>query len=292
MTNILQLMSEYGPAAAALTGFVALIVVLIVNSKVKKTLNRILRLKDDTKVDKSKILVEALNTINKLEQSTLEDFENLADELDHVYNKMYSVIVDAKLIQAYDRVVKTFISGTKASLVEFETLARKELGLGAVNNKTKQNYLSVVKDQKQYEINKQKQLQQQKIEHQEQEKQKQIEKENKELEKQQRQQEKKQIKQQKQLEKQRKKQQQQIEKQKIKQEKQLEKNNEKEDETKNVNTKKSPKKENSKGNVNSKSKTSKEQLKDTTNKEKLKNDIKNEEQKTPLIKKRSKKKLL
>ena len=136
MDAILLIIKDYGAAFAAVLSIVALVVVIIINSKVQKTLRQIIKLKDDTRNEKSKVVVEAFNVINKLEQTNFLDYKLVAVELDAVYNRMFSVISDAKLIQAYDRVVKTFIVGSRANLTEFESLARKELGLNIVNNKT------------------------------------------------------------------------------------------------------------------------------------------------------------
>lgn len=147
MDAILQIVRDYGAAFAALLSIIALIVVILINRRVSKTLIQILRLKDESRVEKSKVIVEAFNIINKLEQTDVLDYKDLADELDRVYNRLYSVVADARLVQAYDRVVTTFIVGNKASLVEFEILARKELGLNPVNNKSKQNYLLMIGDE-------------------------------------------------------------------------------------------------------------------------------------------------
>ena len=144
MDAILLIIKDYGPAA--LLSIIAVIVVFVVNSKVQRTLRQIIKLKDDTRNEKSKVIVEAFNIINKLEQTNFLDYKLVAVELDVVYNRLYSTVADAKLIQAYDNVIKTFIIGNKASLSEFEVLARKELGLSVVNNKTKQNYLLMIND--------------------------------------------------------------------------------------------------------------------------------------------------
>ncbi|PKK95931.1 MAG: hypothetical protein CVV59_01080, partial [Tenericutes bacterium HGW-Tenericutes-4] len=138
---------DYGPAAAALLSIVALVVVFVVNSKVANTLKKIIRLKDDTRNEKSKVIVEAFRVISKLQQTSLLDYKNIADELEEVYGRMYSTISDPKLIAAYHRVVTIFILGNKPSLLEFEALSRKELGLPIVNSKNKQNYLLMMNNE-------------------------------------------------------------------------------------------------------------------------------------------------
>lgn len=147
MANILQYIKDYGPAAAALLSIIALVVVFVVNSKVSNSLRKIIRLKDDTRNEKSKVIVEAFRVISKLQQTSFADYKNLAEELEEVYGRMYSTISDPKLIQAYHRVVTIFILGNKPSLVEFEALARKELGLLVFNSKNKQNYLLMMNNE-------------------------------------------------------------------------------------------------------------------------------------------------
>jgi hypothetical protein len=192
MATILQYVKDYGPAVAALLSLIALIVVFVVNSRVSSTLRKIIKLKDDTRNEKSKVIVEAFRVIAKLEQTEQADYKNLADELEEVYGRLYSNIADPKLIQAYHRVVTIFILGNKPSLTEFEALSRKELGLPAVNSKNKQNYLLMINNEEERqkankELEEQKRQEELELQQQKeyQKAQKQKEKELKKLEKQQ-----------------------------------------------------------------------------------------------------------
>jgi flagellar biosynthesis GTPase FlhF len=183
MADFLQLVKDYGAAFSAVLSIIALVIVVIMKGKVKQTLYKILRLKDDNRIEKNKVIVEAFNIITKLEQTNFDEYKLLANDLDTVYNKMYSVISDAKLIQAYDRVITIFITGGKPNLTELQVLARKELGLNPVINKNKENYLLLIENKARKEKLRQELEEQKRLEEIELEKQKENLKQQKEKEK-------------------------------------------------------------------------------------------------------------
>ena len=153
MDAILQIIRDYGAIFSAVVVLASLVVVIIINKKVKRTLFGIRAMKDDTRTQKSKVIVEAFNTIDRMEEIEPSEYKSMADELDRIYNMMFSVVADSKLINAYDKVVKSFILNNKANFSEFEVLARKELGLSPVNNKSKENYLLMIRAEEAKEKN-------------------------------------------------------------------------------------------------------------------------------------------
>ncbi|MGD9901315.1 MAG: hypothetical protein AB7S44_02125 [Spirochaetales bacterium] len=151
MDVILQYVRDYGAAFAGVLAIVSIVVVFIVGSRVKKTLIKIVSLKDDTRTEKAEVMVEAFNLLNRLESSRAIDYKTFAPELDAVYNKLYAVMADIKLIQAYDKIVSGFIIGKRVAFTEFEILVRRELGLKMVGNRTKQNYLLMIEEEERKE---------------------------------------------------------------------------------------------------------------------------------------------
>lgn len=177
MESILLILETYGWAIAAGFSLFIFITILVINKKVKTTLRQVVALKDEARLNKADVLEESFNVISSFEKAKLDDYINLAEEADAVYNKMFSVISDSKLIQEYDKVIRSFILSNVKSveLSVYEGLARKEMGLNPVTNKTKQNYALLIKEEEQ----KYKNLKEQERQKEDEQKQKELEREEK-----------------------------------------------------------------------------------------------------------------
>lgn len=149
MESILLILETYGWAIAAGFSLLIFIVMLVVNKKVKTALRRIIALKDEARLNKADVLEEAFNVISKMEKMDKQNYISIAEEADAVYNKMYSVISDAKVIQEYDKVIRSFIlvDVKSVDVTAFEALCRKEMGLNPVTNKNKQNYALLIRQE-------------------------------------------------------------------------------------------------------------------------------------------------
>ena len=144
MATILQYIRDYGAAAAVLFSIITLIILFVVNSKVGRAMRKLVKLKDDTRAEKSEALIEAFALIKRLEIISKEDYKDYAEDMEAIYSKLYMYITDSKIITAYNRIMNTFIMGSVPSTTEFENLIRKELSLPILKNKTKQNYYFLI----------------------------------------------------------------------------------------------------------------------------------------------------